>query len=175
MFRRGSRQQRSMFSLAGWLFADLFLVLTMLFFTNASAWVPPNQPQPKQICGIDQTVHKPIVVTVPDPSGLRQGIPSAMKSFDAVVKKTLAGNASRSAGFVEVHGGNPYNNATDGQRFATGAIKALKLLAAQHFIFTSQTIYFDAQWSGKLPTNQVSIYILYLLVSTSCQGQSNHA
>lgn len=170
MFRRGLHQQRSMFTLAGWLFADLFLVLTMLFFTSATPWVSASTPPQPQICGIDQKIS-PVLITVPDPSGLRQQRSSAIKSFNNVVKQKLRSSASKTAGFVEVFGGNPYNNPADGVKFAAGAIKALKQLATQHFIFTAQTLYFDPQWSGNLLTNQVKVYISFFLISTSCQPQ----
>lgn len=171
MLHGGLRQQRSMFSLAGWLFADLFLVLTMLFFTNATPWLSPNTPPPQpHICGIDQKISS-VVIRVPDSSGLRQQRANAIKSFNDVVKQKLRSSASKTAGFVEVFGGNPYNNAADGVRFAAGAIKALKQLASQHFIFSSQTLYFDPQWNGNLATNSVKIYISYFLLSTSCQPQ----
>lgn len=159
-----------MFSLAGWLFADLFLVLTMLFFTSSVPWVIHNpQPPQQQICGMERKINL-VVISVPDPSGLRQQSASASRSFNDVVKQKLRGDARKIAGFVEVFGGNPYNNFSDGQRFAAGAIHALKQLTSQHFIFTSQTLYFDPQWSGSLPTYQVKIYISYFLLSTSCQG-----
>lgn len=171
MFRRGLRQQRSMFSLAGWLFADLFLVLTMLFFTSTTPWVSRNtQPPQPQICGIDQKISS-VLITVPDPSGLRQQHASAIQSFNNVVKQKLRSSANKMAGFVEVFGGNPYNNPADGVKFAAGAIKALRQLASRHFIFTSQTLYFDPQWNGNLSANQVKVYISYFLLSTSCQAQ----
>jgi hypothetical protein len=171
MLRRESRQQRSMFSLAGWLFADLFLVLTMLFFTSATPWVTRNPPSNPQICGMEQKISS-YSIKAPDPNGLRQQHnTSAINSFNAVVKKTLGSDTKKVAGFVEVFGGNPYGNVPDGQNFAAGAIKALKVLGSEHFIFTSQTLYFDPQWAGYLPFNEVKIFISYFLFSTSCQTQ----
>lgn len=172
MLRHESRARRTMFSLAGWLFADLFLVLTMLFFTSATPWTPHNSSPPKpQICGMEQKINS-VVITAPDPNGLRQQGASASRSFNNVVRQKLRSDGKKMAAFVEVFGGNPYGNVADGQTFAKGAINALKLLASQHFIFTSQTLYFDPQWSGNLSTNQVKVYISYFLLSTSCQTQS---
>lgn len=169
MLRRESHSRRSMFALAGWLFADLFLVLTMLFFTNAQAWVV-HKPSPPQICGMDPKINPPVTITAPDPFGLRQERPSALGGFANKVKGALQKDAKRIAGFVEVFGGSPDVN--DGTRFASGAIRALQLLKSQKYIFTSQTVFFKPLWSGSLRSNQVMIYIFFFQISSSCNAQT---
>lgn len=170
--RNRTRSQRSIFALAGWLFADLLLVLSMLFLANSAAWAKVNPPPPPpQICGMEQTAAT-LTLVAPNPFGLRAQTSSALNSFATVVKRSsLSKNSGRIAAFVEVFGGSTISP-SDGSNFASGAIRALKLLANQHFIFTSQTAYFKPLWDGTLRDSQVTIYVFFFHLSASCAVRS---
>lgn len=171
MTRRHIRFERSIFSLAGWLFADLLLVLALVFLATSSPWIAGARAKPQPtpspvICGMDK-VPQFVTVAVSDPSGLRVPTQNAIKSFAANIRHSnLTRNAKRIAGLVEVFGGSA--DVGDGVSFASGAIIALKAMIGQHFIFSSQTAFFKPLWDGTLRSNQVSIYVFYFVVAPSC-------
>lgn len=163
------RPRQSIYSLAGWLFADLLLALTIIFLAISAPWViaaPKQPPPPPTICGMDQnpTVAK---LTVSDPYGLRARSTGALNGFANEVRHSALSRKSKNiAGFVEVFGGS--SDVGDGVTFAGGAIQSLRILAKSRFIFTSQTAFFKPLWDGTLASNQVVIYVFFFKLSASC-------
>jgi hypothetical protein len=160
-----------MFSLAGWLFADLLLALTIVFLASSASWVPQAgaKPSPPVICGLDGKHPQDFVLTVSDPNGLRASPPSrgtANRLANDLKHSQLKKNANRMAGFVEIFGGSP--DVGDGTTFASGAIYALKHWPPAHFLFSSSTVFFKALWDGGINWNQLHIYVFYFLVAQSC-------
>ena len=173
MSDRSSRTQRTIFSLAGWLFADLLLALALLFMASATPWVATANakvtptPVPKTICGIEKAPQE-VILTASDPYGVRQQTSAGLTSFIGDVKSNAAlrANANRIAGLIEVFGGS--TDPGDGTTFAAGAIRALQLMQSNHFIVTDQTAFFKPLWSGAIGSNQIDMFVFYFRISASC-------
>lgn len=177
MWRRIRRAEWGTFQLAGWLFTDLLLAMMMVFLVSAKDGVPnitssqrpvgvTPTPRP-QVCGIDPKFTF-ATVTTSNPVGVRNQSSTAMSQFyrEVTANKTLRGYTHKVAGVVEVFGGS--SDVNDGTTFATGAIAALKAHSNGQFIFSSRTVYFKPLWDGKLPSNQVKIYVFFYILAASC-------
>lgn len=170
----------------GFLVADLFTALAILFLVaNTVGHVPPAptptptsepptptvvQPTPTPIiCGLDPHAADPVILTVSDPDGLRAENPDAERTFAAQVHDALAKYASKTAGLAEVYGGS-YNgpqDVGDGVNLARGAISSLLQLANQQFIFTGQRTLYQPFWDGTLASNQVKMLVFFYNVSST--------
>ncbi len=160
------------FPLAGWLFTDLLLALTLLFLVTSVTGVAKPLPSPKVtptpvICGVDPK-YESAIVTSRDPDGVRNQTPDAMNSFFADVQHSdLQKYQGRLVGVAEVFGGSP--DVGDGITFAAGAIKSLSAHSNGSFLFYSRTVFFRPLWDGELESDQVRIYVFFLTVAaTSC-------
>ena len=172
MLRSRRRAQQNIFALGGWLFADLLLVLTLIFLALSGPWQTAQgkatlTPTPKPVlCGLD-SAYQEVLVTVSDPIGLRNQTHSAFTSFAGDLQRSdLRKNKHRIAGLVEVFGGS--SNVDDGVNFATGAIAAMKTEVYNRFIFTTQTDFFKPLWSGAIGSNQLDIFVFYYAFAQKC-------
>ncbi|MGH2484435.1 MAG: hypothetical protein ACRDHE_00335, partial [Ktedonobacterales bacterium] len=133
--RNREQGQWNIFALAGWLFADLLLVLTLIFLLSSATWIATAQPlvtptPPPVVCGLDQQHAQTVIVTSSDPFGLRNQSAHALSAFAGDLQRSgLNLHSGREAGFIEVFGGS--GDPGDGARFAQGAIKAMQQLVAQ--------------------------------------------
>lgn len=172
MLSRNREQGRqNIFALAGWLFADLLLVLTLIFLLSSATWIPPTQAltptAPPVVCGLDQLHPQDVIVSASDPIGLRNQSESAMSVFANDLQRAGVNlHSGREAGFIEVFGGS--GDPSDGARFAQGAIKAMQQLAGRKTIVTGRTTFFRPLWNGALPGYRLEIDVLYFIVSKSC-------
>jgi ABC-type transport system substrate-binding protein len=111
-------------------------------------------------CGLD--VAHPLDIApfmVADPVGLRTQTPAGQQAFDEQVKAILLPYTRFTAGLVEVFGGG--TDAGAGADFAQDAVLALNLLAAQHFVFSSQQTFFQNFWDGNIGADQIRLLILF--------------
>lgn len=159
-----------MFALGGWLFADLLLVLTLIFLATSTPWQTAQgkgsiTPTPIN-CGIDGNFQE-VTVTVSDPYGLRAETSGAFASFASDLRRSdLRKNQNRIAGLVEVFGGS--QDVNDGTNFAAGAIAAMKTETHGHFLFSPQTAFFKPLWTGGANFNQVVIFVFYYVFAQKC-------
>jgi len=173
MAQKRNRWQQNIFALGGWLFADLLLVLTLIFLATSAPWQiaqggPTVTVTPTPVlCGLDSQFQE-VTVTVSDPYGLRRQTRSAFASFARDLQRSaLSKSKGRVAGLVEVFGGNP-NSVGDGTNFAKGAIAAMKTETHSHFIFSPQTAFFKPLWTGGASFNQLVIYVFYYAFAQKC-------
>ncbi|HEU0028170.1 MAG TPA: hypothetical protein VFQ25_13735 [Ktedonobacterales bacterium] len=161
------RRTHDIFSLAGWLFADLLLVLTLVFLVSAAPWQQVNPPPPPPlICGVEQHYQK-VFVSTSDPSGLISHTSRGVRTFQNGLRNKLGPAKGKVAGLVEVFGGG---SVTHGVALATGAIGAMKQMRTSGYIFTSKTAYFRPLWNGQLSDNTVEVDVFYLILATSCKS-----
>lgn len=163
----------------GFLVADLFTALAVLFLVaNTIGHIPPPPPPPPPIvvvptntptiCGLDPHHVATYLLTVSNAPGLRSGDTAAESAFAAQVRGKLTSYTSKTAGLAEVWGGslNGSRDVTDGENLANGAIAGLRLLAGQHFIFSTQRTIFQPFWDGTIGSNQVKLLIFFYNVSS---------
>lgn len=171
-----SRNRQDIFSLAGWLFADLLLVLSIVFLVAAQPWRPmPTKastaatptPKPLAICGVAK-YPQTIYVRSADPSGLLAANGVGIRSFQStLLHSALQKNRTRVAGLVEVFGGGTVDNGT---QLATSAIQAMRGLTHSGFVFASGTAYFRPLWNGRLPSDTLEVDVFYLVQAQTCAG-----
>jgi len=169
MARQYNRWRQNMFALGGWLFADLLLVLTLIFLATSAPWQMQGNglttPTPI-ICGIKSDSQE-VTITVSDPFGLRNQTSAAFASFANDLRQSdLQKNKTQIAGLVEVFGGS--GDVNDGTNFAAGAIAAMKTETHSHFIFSPRTVFFKPLWTGGANDNQLVIYVFYYALAQKC-------
>src|SRR6266446_9227880 len=106
---RNRRSGRNMFSIAGWLFADMLLAMMMIFIvaSTTSVTIPPKTkltPTSRALPRLELKFHR-FTIDV-DPNGILNDAPDAI----AAVKNQVRSQAflkGRSAGLVVVYGGAP--------------------------------------------------------------------
>lgn len=172
----------------GFLFADLFTALAILFLvanTVGHVTLPPPRPTPTLavvvpttsptptptplICGLDPQPATIPPLTVSDPAGLRAGSASAESAFADQVHSVMSAYSGKTAGLAEVSGGsfNGSQDVADGESLAMGAIGGLQVLAGQHIVFTTQRTIFQPFWDGYLASDQVKLLVFFYTVSSS--------
>lgn len=158
-----NRRSHDIFSLAGWLFADMLLVLTLIFIVVEPPWVGP--PPPPVICGVQQSAQV-VYVHVSDPGGLIGGSSRAAQDFERALRATLGPTHDREAGLVEVFGGSP--SVGYGVSLSRAAITTMRHMP--NYVFTSKTAYFRSLWNGTISSNTVEVDVFYLILATSCKS-----
>lgn len=159
------RPHKSIFALAGWLFADMFLAIMMIFIVASTVgrYDPPvdqAETQTPQISGIDLYPQKiSIMVNV---FYLIHDDPTALKSVRDQVSSKLYENRARKAGIVLTFGCGP----NDGQdtMISEHVNTALQKLSSQHFIF-DKTV-FRSFINRGCPLGQVDLEIYYFKPSS---------
>lgn len=140
------RERRSMFSLAGWLFADLLLALTTIFIVASAVgvYVPPQPkskptPTPRVLPRLELKFHR-FTINV-DPGGLLNGDQNAVDSVKQQVRAQsfLKG---RSAGLVIVYGGAPSDSdISTALNIASKIYDIILALGKQGFAFSRASRY----------------------------------
>ena len=147
--RSKHRAHRNMFSLAGWLFADMFLAMTMIFLIASAVgtYIPPKvvshvTPTPRLI-GMD---NNPVSVTFTvDSTGLLNNDPAVVAQVKSEVQNQLKNymkkHVNGKAAFVSTFGGGA-DDGTDTQE-ASNINAILRDLGKQkHYVFDrGDTIY----------------------------------
>ena len=171
----------------GFLFADLFAVLAMIFLLANTVGsfpkpkvVPTPTPTPiptataipsPVICGLDNSAaydnnNPNQAFQVQDALSLTPPDSGAVAAFEQEVQSALQTYKARGAGFVLVWGGGPaVGHGTD---LANGAIVAMKQLGKQGFIFTKTS--YRPLWDGNLNNDTVGLTIFFYRLSVG--GQS---
>lgn len=135
--RSNYRISHSMFANSGWLFADMFLALMMVFIVafTVGKYTPPTQAAPPtptpHIKGIE---IPPKVLTLQiDATGLLYNDPSAIQDVKNQVQHALHRYSSRKAALVQTFGGGP--DQEQDTTIAQNVNAILRTLGSQHFIF----------------------------------------
>jgi hypothetical protein len=154
--------QRSLFSIAGWLFADLLLALAVIFISantigtrplvaKRSTPTPPQlpTPTPTPLPSLERT-HLRYTLTI-DPTGLLGNDSAAIAQVKQQIK-SKAELQGRSAGLVIAYGGAPsVDQIEHAQAIATKVMSVLRDMGKHdHFVFFT-TSYYDP------------LYLLYTL------------
>jgi hypothetical protein len=152
-------------SIAGWVFADLLLVLFIVGLGSAVTYTPPKPPkeEPKTIVGMKRD-PTPIAVRVG--GGLAAGgkLDDGTKtSVCQAVKKRLAPVAGQRAALGLVFGGGP--DVTSGQNLARAS--APQLRGADDQVFQGK-VPTRAFWDGSLPLGEARLEVF--LFHTEKQG-----
>lgn len=154
----------------GFLFADLFTALAMLFLlanTTGAGTSGTTTTSVSNQCGLDGRPLAPLTFTLSesDANALRKGNATAEESFSAKAFSAMTNEAGREVGLVQVYGGS-YNGTADvpdGLTLAKGAIEALSgsapsaTLPAQGPILSQRNTLFQAFWDGDLTGQQVKV------------------
>ena len=161
----------------GFLFADMFTAIAMLFliantagFTNVPLPTPIVASATMSTCSIDHRPDVDVILAVPSDRVFRQVVswktPQAIQlatSFDAEVRSALASHATRTAGLAQIYGGS-FNGAADvadGLALSNSVIGAVAPLSDDQFVFSTQRTLFQAFWDGDLQSNQVRLVIFF--------------
>lgn len=110
------------------------------------------------------------VVTVTDPTGLRNSDPSAEAQFAEELRVTLKAHASDVAGVVQVFGGTGATpDYAGGLMLATGATHALQLLGDQGFVFNHPGTLYQQYFDASLSADHVwlQIYFTHIVCTSS--------
>lgn len=163
----------------GFLFADLFAVLAMIFLLANTVGsfpkpkvVPTPTPTPiptatatpaPVICGLDNTAaydNNNTNQAFQVQFALANNDSGAIAAFKQEVQSALQPYKTRGAGFVLVWGGGTVGQGTS---LADGAIVGLKQLGAQGFIFTKTS--YRPLWNGNLNSDTVGLTIFFYRLS----------
>lgn len=161
-------------SFAGWVFADLLLVLFIVGLGSAIAYTPPEPPKPKPVVMKDkkqkierivgmETDSVPITVTVDGPV-LSRGLPLNQQQRQAICQSTRSGVGpirSDRAALVLVFGGA--SDVVSGQNVARAVASQLNCANSQVFRGRVPT---RAFWDGTLPLGKVRLEV-FLFVQQS--------
>ncbi|HEY1351448.1 MAG TPA: hypothetical protein VGF67_17645 [Ktedonobacteraceae bacterium] len=157
--RRSHIRTRDIVSLSGWLFADLFLVLAMLFFlssvtiSRSDATAPALTPTPTTVPPL--SLKKLSLSLTIDPSGLLGRSPTAAAVHS--IEQQLRNRASlhnRRAGLVIGYDGAPTDSNISAAQTVVGNIYAiLKMLGHQNYVFQNATYYASLYVLGTSPTH----------------------
>jgi hypothetical protein len=172
--RSRPRTQRNMFALAGWLFADMFLAMTMIFLLGSTIGthvpkVKPITPTPALI-GMDKT---PITVNFTvdpnfavDSNGLLNTDPGVVAQVQSEVRRQLRNYLSThnngKAAFVSTFGGG-----TDDQIDTNEANTINTILQnmgkRQHYVFDSSDTVYNHYIDRSADFGNISIDIFFYL------------
>lgn len=174
--RRGrSSSEEGQWIRFGFLFADLFTALAMVFLlANTSAQGTSSNTQ--QQCGIQRQPVAPITFTVSDADTLRKKNKGAEQAFSVQVRSGTATYAGRVVGLAEVFGGSYRGVAdvADGMTLAKGAIDALSSPAGASdtgAMFSPSDTVFQSYWDGDLNGQQVKVILFFYQTATGAACQ----
>lgn len=150
-------------SVAGWVFADMLLVLFIVGLGSAIAYTPPPPPEPEPkvapIVGM-KTDPVPLVVDV-DGQSLARGsrlTPVEQRAVCNAVKERLAPVRGERAALVLVFGGA--SDVESGQNVARAIGRQLKCAGPKVFQGTVPT---RAFWDGSLPLGKARLEVFLFL------------
>ncbi len=155
----------------GFLFADLFTALAMIFLlantTGQAASTGASSSAKQQQCGLESQAAAPITLTLTNADDLRSQNNAAAVSFDKLFRGQATGDTGRIVGLAEVFGGS-YSGQTDvadGLTLAKGAVYALSLPAPANApgpVFSQKgATVFQAFWDGDLKSAQVKVVMYF--------------
>lgn len=141
---RSQSRTRDIVSLGGWLFADLLLALTMLFFISGVVVSAPvklaTTPTPTSPPRL-QLNHLRINIVI-DPGGILQNNRAAIKSVEQQLR-ARSELRNRKAGLVIAYGGAPYvSQVNTALTIADKMYSILKDLGKQGYVF-GRAVYYD--------------------------------
>jgi Cu/Ag efflux protein CusF len=154
-----------LFSTTGWLFADLFVALTMGFLVantfpqvippapTPTPTAPPVTPTPTVIKGIDKNAIK-LTITV-DHEGIINNDPKAVQDAEQQVM-SYAKLQGKRAGVVETFGGTLASGATIAEKFNTNVLTDLG--NKKHFVFFGGPL-FQSFHDTEQDINTVVVYV----------------
>lgn len=163
---------RGPFSMAaGWLFADLLLVLAMLFLAANTVGIhpppPPATPTPtpqKVLAQLEQAKHRFVVLVSRD--AFLKGNPGAVAS----VKQQISGKPflkGRSVGLIVAYGTvNPNEDCQTAYEVAAQVYRAVQQLGKADPTTFGKTVFYDPLCNIRDNINQVTIDI-FLFVQNS--------
>lgn len=172
MGRHRRSGQRSLFSIAGWLFADLLLALAVIFISANTIGAKP--PVLARLTPTPVPTATPVPIATPvlelrylrlslpvDPDGLLAGKPAATKQLKDEVKhqSKLQG---RSAGLVIVYGGAPtVGMIPRAEDIARKVMSVLRSLGRDDQFVFFQTSYYDPLYlfGGPDTTAVIDVYL----------------
>ena len=144
MRRRSQSRTRDIVSLGGWLFADLLLALTMLFFISGVVVSAPVKPAPTPTPTSPPRLllnHLRITLTI-DPFGVLQNNPAAIKSVEQQLRARSELH-HRNAGLVIAYGGAPYVGQVNmALSIAQNMYGIMRDLGRQGYVF-GRAVYYD--------------------------------
>lgn len=177
MQRGGTGPEDGQWIRYGFLFADLFTALAMVFLLANTVGQGTSGTTTAGIssqCGLEGRPLAPLTFTLSqsDADALRKRNAAAEKSFSARVHSATTSDAERVVGLVEVYGGS-YNGTADvydGLTLAKGAIEALSASASSATTlssgptFSQRNTLFQSFWDGDLKGQQVKV-VMFLYQS----------
>ncbi len=162
------RSGRSMFSIAGWLFADMLLAMMMIFIVASTTSVdilPKTKlaptPTPKVLPRLELNFHR-FSINV-DPNGLLNDVSGAIADVKSQVK-SQAFLKGRSVGLVIVYGGAPSDaDVSTALTIADKVYNVLIALGKQGFAFSRASIYDPLYiFEGNLTIVTVDVFLFAL-------------
>lgn len=157
-------------SIAGWIFADLMLILFLVGLGSAKAYTPPEPPPPPptppKVAPIVGMKTDPILVKV-SVNGARLGVGSALKPGERqavckAIRRELSPIQKQRAALVLVFGGA--SDVTTGQNVARAV--GGELACADRQIFRGQ-VPTRAFWDGTLPLGAARLEIFLFVTDKS--------
>lgn len=158
MFRRSSRKKDYLSPSVGWLFADLLLVLSIVFMISyvppppAPAAKPtptptPTPTRPPNSLVLDRNVVQ-LNLNIQEPAKLSQGDPAARSQLSTLVRQRIVELQlqKRRAGIVIAYGGTVTKTANDDTALAfaidRSVYSVLADLGQQKFVFCNGVVYY---------------------------------
>ncbi|HLX41160.1 MAG TPA: hypothetical protein VKR42_11550 [Ktedonobacteraceae bacterium] len=144
MHRRSQSRTRDIVSLGGWLFADLLLALTMLFFISGVVVSTPVKvaPTPTPISQPRLELHHLRINITIDPYGILQNNAAAIKNVEQQLQARTELH-HHNAGLVIAYGGAPYvGQVSTALAIADKMYAILKDLGRQRYVF-GRAVYYD--------------------------------
>jgi hypothetical protein len=177
MFDEFGRFRGSSLISVGWLFADMLLVLAMIFLavntflpvkpkvtltptpTRHPTHTPTPTPTPNALLLDKQKVR--LILTGINPDLLSAGDRGAISDLETKIKDqmTQKGMQNRRAGIAIAYGGaDDFSQAERGTLVAAEVYKVLDMLGQQHFVFCG-TVHYDPLFTALYPHDTVVIDI----------------
>lgn len=171
MYRHRHAGSRSLFSIAGWLFADLLLALAVIFIsantlgTRPVRVVKPATPIPitvtPQITPILELHHQRLILYITDPKKLIGDDTNTIEQLkqQVIAEPVLQG---RLAGLVIVYGGAPTTSQIhNAVLIAKKVMVALQSLTSDNYSVFSNTSYYDPLYllGGKNTIVTIDVYL----------------
>lgn len=163
--------QRNMFTLAGWLFADMFLALTMLFLITSAigTYIPTKNlkatatPTPRLV-GMDTT---PVTVNFTvDENGLLNNSPAAVAVVKSQVhnqlKGYLKGHPNAKAAFVSTFGGG-YDDGIDTAEAKNINAILQQMGREQYYVFDRNDVIYNNYVNRSASFGAIFIQIFFFL------------
>jgi hypothetical protein len=160
------RTHRNMFALTGWLFADMFLAMTMIFLVASAigTYVTTTHPPPR-LLGMDKT---PLTVRFSvDINGVLNNDPATVAQVESQVRNQLKNylrkHANGKAAFVFTFGGGiDENNDT---MEAHNVNKILQRMGRKHYVFDRDDIVYKDYIDHSANDGDITINIFFYLYS----------